>query len=141
RFDTVLVNTGTGDLTGVQGHRVAQVRVVFSITQKAAATVLPRARGVELPSHLAYVEWFSRFGAAPEPSHLLYKVKRSIKNGEGLASIVPVLSIRRSTHLLPKFEPVAPPEWTSSNVLDQYSTFFVNPFTDRHAYTTVSILK
>ncbi|KAJ7888362.1 hypothetical protein B0H14DRAFT_3716513, partial [Mycena olivaceomarginata] len=85
---------------------------------------------------LAYVKWFSPFTSHPELQHLLYRVRRSIKNGARLAIIVPVDNIRWSVHLLPKFRPVAPQEWTSSNVLDLCSTSFVNSLLDRHIYTT-----
>ncbi|KAJ7796672.1 hypothetical protein B0H14DRAFT_2390413, partial [Mycena olivaceomarginata] len=81
---------------------------------------------------LAYVEWFSPFTSHPEPPHLLYKIYRSLDG----ATIVPVDNIRRSVHLLPKFGPVAPQEWTSSNVLDFCYTFLVNSLSDRHIYTT-----
>ncbi|KAJ7306652.1 hypothetical protein DFH08DRAFT_720691, partial [Mycena albidolilacea] len=85
---------------------------------------------------LAYVEWFSPF-TTPEPDHLMYKVIRSLKDGERLVSIVPVGNIRRSVHFLPKFGPVAPAAWKSSTVLDQCTTFFVNSMTDRHIYATI----
>ncbi|CDO69799.1 hypothetical protein BN946_scf184766.g44 [Trametes cinnabarina] len=68
RFDTVLVNTGTGGPTGVladglaQGYRVAQVRVVFKIPKNALAVLFPDAR-IARPQHLAYVEcYLDRFG-------------------------------------------------------------------------------
>ncbi|KAJ7685870.1 hypothetical protein B0H17DRAFT_834956, partial [Mycena rosella] len=64
---------------------------------------------------LAYIEWFSPF-TRPEPDHLMYKVKRSMKDGERLGGIIPVQNIRRSIHLLPKFGPITPPHWKSSNV-------------------------
>ncbi|KAJ7902969.1 hypothetical protein B0H13DRAFT_1460737, partial [Mycena leptocephala] len=61
---------------------------------------------------LAYVEWFSAFSPRPEANHLMYKINRSLKNGDRIVSVIPVANIRRSVHLLPKFGPVAPPEWT-----------------------------
>ncbi|KAH7903903.1 hypothetical protein BJ138DRAFT_1019885, partial [Hygrophoropsis aurantiaca] len=86
---------------------------------------------------LAYVEWFSPFPATPDTNHGMYKISRSLRNGERMASIIPVDIIRRSVHLIPKFGRVAPREWTSSNVLELCKTFYVNPFTDRHAYLTI----
>ncbi|EPQ55470.1 hypothetical protein GLOTRDRAFT_24926, partial [Gloeophyllum trabeum ATCC 11539] len=80
----------------------------------------------------AYVEWFSAFTAEPDRNSGMYRVVRSIQNGERLASIIPVSQIERSVHLLPKFGPVVPRDWTSSTVLDLAAAFFVNPFLDRH---------
>ncbi|KAJ6617740.1 hypothetical protein B0H10DRAFT_1796823, partial [Mycena sp. CBHHK59/15] len=134
RFDTALVNVGTGEKTGVAGWRIAQVRVVFSLGPRHIQTLF--SPGVIPPKHLAYVEWFSPFTHC-EPDHLMYKVNRSLKGGDRLASIVSLAHIRRSVHLLPKFGPVAPPEWKSSNVLDKCPYFFVNSMTDRHIYATI----
>ncbi|KAF8810314.1 hypothetical protein BYT27DRAFT_7209578 [Phlegmacium glaucopus] len=133
RFDTVLINDGMGTEAGVKGRRVARVRVVFSLSEKVAERLfLP---GVRVPRHLAYVEWFSPFSNAPDPNHRMYKVTRSLSSdGSPLSSIVPVANIFRSVHLLPKFGPVAPVEWTSSNVMDKCNTFFLNSFTDKHLY-------
>ncbi|KAJ7603583.1 hypothetical protein FB45DRAFT_1087710 [Roridomyces roridus] len=134
RFDTALVNDGTGGITGVSGYRVVQIRAVFTLPERHLRHLFQP--GILPPKYLAYVEWFTPF-ASPEPHHLLYKLKRSLKDGERLASIVPVGNLRRSIHLLPKFGPVAPAGWKSSTVLDQCTTFFVNSMTDRHVYTTV----
>ncbi|KIK78447.1 hypothetical protein PAXRUDRAFT_325404 [Paxillus rubicundulus Ve08.2h10] len=152
RFDTVLVNTGDGGDRGVAGesklifcsifsmqypigYRVAQVRVVFTIPEQSHDQLVPPRVNI-IPQHLAYVEWFTPF-ATPELHHGMYKISRCFEHGERLASIIPVKNIRRSVHLIPKFGRLVSREWTSSTVLEECNDFFVNPFTDRHAYLTI----
>ncbi|KAJ7736986.1 hypothetical protein DFH07DRAFT_753191 [Mycena maculata] len=135
RFDTALMNDGSGQMTGVAGYRVAQVRVVFSLKPQHIKGLFTPERPP--PKHLAYVEWFSPFTPQPEPHHLMYKIRRSMKDGYCITSVIPLANIRRSVHLLPKFGPVAPPDWTSSNVLDECEAFFVNSFSGRHIYATL----
>ncbi|KAI0060270.1 hypothetical protein BV25DRAFT_1807574 [Artomyces pyxidatus] len=138
RFDTVLVNeAGLGESFGVAGYRVAQVRLVFSLTRGAIES-LALPQGMQFPQHLAYVEWFSRFPAAPEPHHCMYQISRSrSRHNTRVAAIIPVSRFQRSVHLIPKFGPEIHPEWTSSNVLELCPHFFVNSFTDRHTYITI----
>ena len=47
---------------------------------------------ITLPEHLANVEWFTTPGA-PDPNHLLYKIKHSMKDGARKASVIPVTNI------------------------------------------------
>jgi hypothetical protein len=92
-------------------------------------------RDVLVPPHLAYVEWYTPFPDTPDHNHLLYKVSPlRDQNGGRICSVIPLMNIRRSIHLIPKFGPSAPREWTSSSVLDLCSSFYVNSFTDRHLY-------
>ncbi|KAI0063046.1 hypothetical protein BV25DRAFT_1802716 [Artomyces pyxidatus] len=135
RFDTVLIDMGDGGESGVEGYRVAQVRVVFSLPIRARRAVLPNDQAA--PRHMAYVEWFTPFQDAAEDNHEMYRLMRTMKDGRRVASIIPVANIRRSVHLFPKFGPVAPRHWTSSNVLDLCDVFYVNCFLDRHTYITV----
>ncbi|KAG2120459.1 uncharacterized protein F5147DRAFT_741494 [Suillus discolor] len=133
-FDTVLVNEGDGGTMGANGYHVAQVRVVFTLTSHAAAALFRTP--AKAPTHFAYMEWFTPFGQ-PEANHGLYKISHIIRNGERLVSIIDISDICRSVHLIPKFGPVVPHEWTSSTVLELCSSFFVNSFSDRHAYLTI----
>ncbi|KAI0038969.1 hypothetical protein FA95DRAFT_1504825 [Auriscalpium vulgare] len=137
RFDTVLVDTGTGDEgQGVQGYRVAQVRAIFSLPVKAHAAVFPPQ--YDGPKHLAFIEWFTPFTRTAEPDHLLYRVKRVYSTGGARKSaVIPVADIRRSVHLFPRFGPSVPRHWSSSNVLDHCDTFYVSSFVDRHTYITI----
>lgn len=82
---------------------------------------------------LAYVELFSKF-TLPENDHGMHKLSRSMESGEHVASIIPVSSIRRSAHIFPKFGRVIPDDWTSNNVLEKCSSFYLNPFADRNMY-------
>ena len=92
-------------------------------------------RDAAVPQHLVYIEWYTRFSAIPEYNHLLYKVSPlQDQNGGRICSIIPLVNIRRSVHLIPKFGPSAPREWTSSTVLDLCRSFYVNSFTDKQLY-------
>ncbi|KAI0759461.1 hypothetical protein BD413DRAFT_722365 [Trametes elegans] len=147
RFDTVLVRRQPGDVErdlvwGMYSlcFRIAQVRVVFQIPEKAKALLFPSVPPESRPRHLAYVEWFAPFGSAasnPSPDHGLYRIRRSVCRGARLASIIPVDHIERTCHLLPDFGPVAPREWTTDNVLEECPSFFLNTFLDRYMYMSI----
>ena len=125
-------------LMSVIGLRVGQVRVVFQLPAKTVRALFPDPANPP-PQHLAYVEWFTPFGRTPQPHHLLYRVKRSVlPNGYPVASVVSLRNVRRSVQLFPSFGQTAPREYTPENVLDLCPAFFVNSFTDRHSYHTVT---
>ncbi|KAH8100148.1 hypothetical protein BXZ70DRAFT_894126 [Cristinia sonorae] len=134
RFDTVMVNHGHGSYSGVDGYQVAQIKVIFSLPRQAEMLFV--AAPTPPPKYLAYIEWFTSF-TVPDPYHRLYKIKRIVRNGHRMASVVPLRCVRRSVYLFPMFGTVVPRDWTSSNVLDRCSTFYVDAFSDRHAYHTV----
>ncbi|PPQ76921.1 hypothetical protein CVT26_001382 [Gymnopilus dilepis] len=135
RFDTAVVNFNNGGETGVQGYAVAQVRCIFSLPSSAVTALFPQGSPSD---HFAYVEWFTPFSRAIfEPNSQLYQVKRLLSHGEQQASVIPISLIRQSVHLFPKFGPVAPVHWKSSNVLQEAKAFYVNPFSDRFQYSTL----
>ena len=89
----------------------------------------------QVPSErLTYVKWFSKF-THPESDHGMHKLTHSmVQGGDRLASIIPISSIWHSVHLFPKFGQTVPKDWTSDNVLEKCSTFYLNPFADRNMY-------
>jgi hypothetical protein len=68
----------------------------------------------------------------------MLKLSRAFDGNDRITSVVPVSSIRRSIHLLPKFGPTVPEHWTSVNVLEKCAAFYLNPFSDRHMYYVMS---
>ncbi|ETW76279.1 hypothetical protein HETIRDRAFT_429792 [Heterobasidion irregulare TC 32-1] len=136
RFDTVLIDDGSAGPRGVTGLHVAQVHVVFELSENVVAELFDPTR-LPPPQHFAYVEWFTPFPSAPDPDHGLYMIKHAMQNERRVASVVPVECIRRSCHLYPRFGPPAPRHWSSFNVLQECSVFYVNPFLDRHTEMTV----
>ncbi len=116
------------------GHRVAQIRAIFSLREQDAAFVFHEDQPT--PMYLAYVEWFTPFGQA-NPVHGMFKIQRLPRDDDHSVSVIPLTRIRRSIHLYPDFGASAPPSWTSANVLEDCPRFWVNPFTDRHAHSII----
>jgi hypothetical protein len=153
RFDTGLIKYRIGDtrglagklinlpksgstLTDLPGHCVGCIQCIFTLPSNALDHWFSKL-SQKPAKYLAYVEWFTPFKPSPEANNLLYKISKHRVHGEQQASIVPVDLISQSVHLLPKFGPIAPQEWKSSNVLDLCETFYVNPFSDRFSYSNI----
>lgn len=124
------------NLLATLGYRVGHVRVIFTLPSRAKPLFATAARPP--PRYLAYIEWFEKIPALPDPDLGLFKIKRAMNaDGHKLASIVPLRRIRRSVYLFPAFGPEAPREWTSGNVLDECTNFYIDSFSDRHAFHTI----
>ncbi|EIN09278.1 hypothetical protein PUNSTDRAFT_113700 [Punctularia strigosozonata HHB-11173 SS5] len=134
RHDTALLRVKEDSGPGVSDFRVAQLRVVFQVPKKWwSATFLPH---ISPPEYLAYVEWFTPF-RRPHPVHGMYQVARSVEQGVRQAEVVPLDCIEQSVHLIPKFGPKTSRQWTSNNVLDTATAFYVNCFKSSYVYKTV----
>ncbi|KAM6489556.1 hypothetical protein JOM56_014975 [Amanita muscaria] len=134
-FDTALVDTSIE--ANIPSYRVAQVRLVFSLTPKVIRQLFPSH--ITVPAHLAYIEWFTPFRAQPEQHHHLYKVSRMLLDGQRCASIVPVTKVERSVHLFPIFGAAAPRHWKSDTVIEEASSFLVNAYSDRDMFLMCGI--
>jgi len=142
RFDTVLV--WTGQQPDNPGRRIAQVHVVFQIPTSVISQMFPSLSScvaqVQVPTHLAYIEWFNPIPTTPDRNHGLYKVSRSLSQGRRRAGIISVDTIVSSIHLFPRLIPGAsPPEdLTSFSVLEHCQSFYINPFSDRDIFLLFS---
>ncbi|KAL0563195.1 hypothetical protein V5O48_018880 [Marasmius crinis-equi] len=133
RFDAALVRVLSNEKNPLKAHRVGQVRLVFTLSQKIMAQLFADVPYSNWPKHMAYVEWFSPLTGKPDKNHLLHKISRvRFQDGGGLASVVDVTDIVRSVPLTPRFGKVADRTWTSGNVMDKCSEFYVNPYPDQH---------
>lgn len=110
--------------------------MIFGLAENARASVFEHYPNA--PTHFAYVEWFSKLPAAPEPSHGLYRVKRELVGAERVVSIIPLDRLKRSISLAPRFPPQVDPTWNSDNVLELCNDFYINSFSDKHAYMTLN---
>ena len=162
RFDTALVNEGGARDDGTEGgesddgtkgmsivcsgtkitnifrfegYGVVRVKVIFSISKRFHVHLFKP--GIDVPDHLAYVEWYSPLGVQ-DPNHRMFKIS-PLKDSDGtrICSVIPLSDVQRSVHLIPRFGPVAPVNWMSSNVLDECTTFFLNDFTDRDLFRRI----
>lgn len=119
-------------LTMQTGLRVAQVRVLFK---------LPAVYGIKSNQPLAYIEWFTPLGAQLEVASDMYTVTRSTRMHRVYAEIIEVDRIARNCHLVPKYGRVKPRSWSSTNVADLCSSFFVNDKKDPHMFCMLKLGK
>ena len=118
-----------------KGYGVVRVKVIFSIPDRFHARLFKH--GIDIPNHLAYVEWYTPLDAQ-DPNHKMFRISpvSPLKDKEGtrICSVIPLSDVLRSVHLIPRFGSIAPVKWTSSNVLDECTTFYLNDFTDKNLF-------
>ena len=127
------LHTGLTLINGYTGPHIAQVWVVFQIPNVAIPKVFP-SPDITVPTHLAYIKWFSPLSMTPDPRHMMHKVSRLTRCGCRCAGVIPADSILGSIHLILWFGNIVPREWNSFTVLEQCESFYINPFKDIDTY-------
>ena len=124
RRDCVFVDVGNSENSGMKGLLVARVYLFFKFTHN----------GVVYPC--ALVRWYST-SKEPDASTGFWVVQpESTRRGTRHMSVIHIDSIVRGAHLLPRFPSDAPVyrEINYTNVLDLYTSFYVNKYIDHHAF-------
>ena len=96
--------------------------------------------GPQFKHPVAYVEWFTPF-RQPDPETGMFKVSHSTRAHRRCASIISLTQIERSCHLLPIWGKRVDSTWTSKNVLDQCTRFYVNPYLRHHDFVLLKYLQ
>lgn len=81
-----------------------------------------------------YVEWFSNFARAPDSHYHMSKVTAPLTEREKITSVIPLALLERSAHLHPKWGGPVPVHWTSENVMDECTTFYLNQYKNLHDF-------
>ena len=124
RRDCVFVDIGGTENMGMKGLLVACVYLFFRFSYN----------NVNYPC--ALVRWYS-MNTEPDTSTSMWVVSpESTHWGTRHMGIIHLDSIIRGAHLLPRFPSDVPVyrEINYSNVLDIYTSFYVNKFIDHHAF-------
>ncbi|KAE9387633.1 hypothetical protein BT96DRAFT_837371, partial [Gymnopus androsaceus JB14] len=153
RFDTVVVLTAdTAETVGLEGIllyfelRVGRVKVLFCLpTQlKLIGTHTTPAPSYWPKAPLAYIEWFTvpTLTAQQQKQHNMSTVQQSALQADGFHpwSIIPLTNICQSCMLSPNFASTAThnqASWTSYNILDSATSFFINNWVSVYTYKTI----
>ncbi|KAF7971172.1 hypothetical protein HWV62_21918 [Athelia sp. TMB] len=148
-YDTVLVNTDTDHVrpkSGIQGHCVSQIRLIFQIP------------GAAIPgggNFLVYVQRFdivpqanhapnsqnARSMLQPEPATKMYVLKRALRADKSrLGDIIPLSRLRTPIYLQPRFGPVADPRLTAQTSLEFSSECWLNHYAEKEHFWAMHTL-
>lgn len=124
RRDCIFVDAGDSEGVGMRGLQVARVYLFFKISHN----------GVDYPC--ALVHWYSTSSEPDADTGMWIVHPESSSRGARHMSVIHLDSIIRGAHLLPVFPSDAPVyrEINYMNVLDVYTSFYVNKFVDHHAF-------
>ncbi|KAF8126369.1 hypothetical protein EV363DRAFT_1453089 [Boletus edulis] len=116
---------------------VAQVRVVFAF-RETKKDPLPTA----LKEPLLYVEFFEVFGG-PDDTMRMYRLRRKVVHGPGghpqrAAAIIPITAVTHAVELIPIYGARHNRQATTNVSLEMYDEFYLNNYSDKEWYHTMS---
>jgi hypothetical protein len=124
RHDTVFV-VQDEDQPGMDGLLVARVHLFFSFVDDYVEETVP----------CALVSWFIAASDHRDPDTGMWMVKMEGTRQHRPVQVIHLKSIARGAHLLPKYGIGFLPDYISYvNVLDEFQTYFVNPYIDHHCH-------
>ncbi|KIM37067.1 hypothetical protein M413DRAFT_423911 [Hebeloma cylindrosporum] len=131
RHDTVFV-VEDEDRPGMEGMLIARLHLLFSFTDYEAD------EGGEL-MQCVLVSWFLPASDQRDPDTGMWTIKPEGTQRRRPVQVIPLKSIARGAHLLPKYGVGMLPDYiTYINALDEFHTYFVNPYIDHHCHEFLS---
>jgi hypothetical protein len=116
------------------GTRIGRIHVIFALPKELDGFSVPKTWPTQ---PVAYIEWYTPLKPQADHSTSMYRVKKMKPGTSGLASIVSLTSIQQSCMLSPSFGEEVDNSWTSSNVLDSSSSFWLHNWRDLYSYKTL----
>lgn len=128
RHDTAFV-VQDEDQDGMPGMLIARPRLLFSFVDEDADETVP----------CALVSWYLPASDERDRDTGMWSVKPEGMRSHQPVQVIPLKSIARGAHLLPKYGVGLLPEYiTHTNALDEFEIYFVNPYIDHHCHEMLS---
>lgn len=133
RHDTVFVIQDEAK-AGMEGMLIARIHLLFSFVDHEAVDV----EGGEIVE-CALVSWFLPASDRRDLDTRMWTVKPEGTRHRRPLQVIPLKSIARGAHLLPKYGVGMLPDYINHvNVLDEFQEYFVNSFIDHHCHEFLS---
>ncbi|KIK39732.1 hypothetical protein CY34DRAFT_88664, partial [Suillus luteus UH-Slu-Lm8-n1] len=121
-YDCVFINAQP-ELEGMRGLEVVRALCFFSFKYRWVLY------------ECTVVHWFDVIGDAPDEDTGMWIVQPTINNHSWNISVIHINAIYHAAHLLPVYgTEFIPPTLNFCHSLDAFCAFYVNKFTDHHAF-------
>lgn len=120
------------------GCRVGRLKIIFRLPEIVNRDGFMTSAPSNWPRYpLAYVTWFTRFKASPDPHIGMYQVEPAKDSrGQAQSTIISLTDIRQSCMLTPS-RATWNKTWKTETVLDECQSFFVNNLQSKYTYYTI----